>query len=217
MKEHAIIVDCIVCQCQVQVCNWSMKDVPAGPCKKNGEKVVQTNLICGTLNQRQSLHMHFKWCTQAQFGFCYIGQCKNFKLYTVLVQNGWNIIYTTTGHFEWILSNWVIPSNSQPMSVKLELYLFLFCPLFLYIYNTYCHYIVLYLQHVVHIHLLLIQSKWLSISLILFFPYTTWLLNVCLLIIYKQLFTMISYKDITYRHVSRETTGTWTFTITWWV
>ena len=33
---------------------------------KTSEKVVQTNLICGTLNQRQSLHKCYKWCTQEQ-------------------------------------------------------------------------------------------------------------------------------------------------------
>ena len=30
------------------------------------ENVVQTNLICGTLNQRQSLHKCYKRCTQEQ-------------------------------------------------------------------------------------------------------------------------------------------------------
>ena len=45
------------------------------------KKVIQTNLICGTLNQRQSLYMHFKWCTQAHLYYSAIvwilqGQCK---------------------------------------------------------------------------------------------------------------------------------------------
>ena len=62
---------------------------------QKSEKELQTNRICGTLNQRQILHKHFKWCTQAHPVLLWILQGQCIQVFEVSHTNTYTLHYSS--------------------------------------------------------------------------------------------------------------------------